>query len=135
VQSWVREKLVLGVALISPAACATAPTPAKPRALTPAERDSLSGILEPLLTAAELWRGPADGCAAAFGILEGSWSASTCCRMRPAASGSSSPRGTLTRLDSAALRARLAHEIAHMQLGHPDARQARADTQKQTEQG
>jgi hypothetical protein len=43
--------------------------------------------------------------------------------------------GTLTRLDSAALRARLAHEIAHMQLGHPDARQARADTQKQTEQG
>ena len=40
---------------------------------------------------------------------------------------------TLTRLDRATLRALLAHEIAHMQLSHPDARQARADAQKQTE--
>ena len=40
---------------------------------------------------------------------------------------------TLARLDRATLRALLAHEIAHMQLGHPDARQARADAQKQTE--
>ena len=41
--------------------------------------------------------------------------------------------GTLTRVDRATLRALLAHEIAHMQLSHPDARQARADAQKQTE--
>ena len=42
---------------------------------------------------------------------------------------------TLTRLDRATLRVLLAHEIAHMQLGHPDARQARTDGQKQTQQG
>ena len=41
--------------------------------------------------------------------------------------------GTLARLDRVTLRALLAHEIAHMQLSHPDARQARADAQKQTE--
>ena len=41
--------------------------------------------------------------------------------------------GTLARLDRATLRALLAHEIAHMQLSHPDARQARADAKKQTE--
>lgn len=45
----VARELVLGGALIALAACATAPAPAKPRALTPAERDSLSQILEPLL--------------------------------------------------------------------------------------
>jgi predicted Zn-dependent protease len=41
--------------------------------------------------------------------------------------------GTLARLDRATLRALLAYEIAHMQLSHPDALQARADARKQTE--
>jgi peptidase M48-like protein len=41
--------------------------------------------------------------------------------------------GTLARLDRATLRALLAHEIAHMQLSHPEARLVRVDAQKQTE--
>lgn len=127
------RELVLGVALISLAACATAPAPAKPRALTPAERDGLSRALEPLLTAAGLWRGPADGCAADFGVVEGDLvvvvlTPHAPCRVRLVLT-----EGTLSQLDRAALRALLAHEIAHMQLGHPEARQARADAQKQTE--
>jgi hypothetical protein len=48
------RELVLGVALISLAACAATSTPAKPRALTPAEREGLSQILNPLLIVAGL---------------------------------------------------------------------------------
>ena len=41
--------------------------------------------------------------------------------------------GTLTRLDRATLRAVLAHDLAHLQLGHPEARQQREEERKQTE--
>ena len=127
------RELVLGVALLSLVACATASGPPKPRAVTPAERDSLSQTLEPLLTAAGLWRGPADGCAADFGAVDGEVIAVAVlphapCRVRLILTGT-----TLSQLDRAALRALIAHEIAHMQLSHPEARQARADAQKQTE--
>ena len=127
------RELVLGVALISLAACATASAPAKPRALTPAERDSLSQTLEPLLMAAGLWRGPADGCAADFGVLEGDLVGVTLTPHAPCRVRLILTEGTMARLDRATLRALLAHEIAHMQLSHPDARQARADAQKHTE--
>jgi hypothetical protein len=125
--------LVLGVALVSLAACATTSGPPKPRALTPGERDGLSRTLNPLLTAAGLWRGPADGCPADFGVLESDLVAVALkphapCRVRLILT-----QGAMTRLDRATLGALLAHEIAHMQLSHPDARQARADAQKQTE--
>jgi len=127
------RELVLGVALISLAACATVPAPAKPRALTPAERDGLSQTLEPLLTTAGLWRGPADGCAADFGVLEGDLVGVVLMPHAPCRVRLILTEGTLTRLDRATLRALLAHEIAHMQLSHPDARQARADAREQTE--
>lgn len=127
------RELVLGVALIFLAACATAAAPAKPRALTPAERDSLSQILDPLLTAAGLWRGPADGCPADFGVLEAALVGVALMPHAPCRVRLILTEGTLARLDRATLRALLAHEIAHMQLSHPDARQARADAKKQTD--
>jgi hypothetical protein len=127
------RELVLGVALISLAACATAPAPPKPRALTPAERDSLSQTLDPLLTAAGLWRGSADGCAADFGVLEGDLVGVALMPHAPCRVRLILTEGTLARLDRATLRALLAHEIAHMQLSHPDARQARVDAKRQTE--
>jgi hypothetical protein len=65
------RQLGLGVALAALTGCATASGSAKVRELTPAERDSLSQVLEPLLTAAGLWRGPAEGCAAAFAVVDG----------------------------------------------------------------
>jgi hypothetical protein len=127
------RELVLGVALISLAACATASTPAKPRALAPAERDSLSQTLDPLLTAAGLWPGPADGCAADFGVVEEDLVAVVLMPHAPCRVRLVLTEGTLARLDRATLRALLAHEIAHMQLSHPDALQARADARKQTQ--
>jgi hypothetical protein len=127
------RELVLGVAMISVAACATSRAPAKPRAAAPGERANLSQALEPLLTAAALWRGPADGCAADFGVLEGDVVAVVLMPHAPCRVRVILTEGTLTRVDRATLRALLAHEIAHMQLSHPDARQARADAQKQTE--
>jgi Peptidase family M48 len=129
------RELLLGLSLCAVVGCATTSSAPKAREITPAERSSLSGTLEPLLTAAGLWRGPADACAAAFGVLEGdvvgvALAPHAPCRVRLVLT-----EETLTRLDRATLRVLLAHEIAHMQLGHPDARQARADAQKQTQQG
>jgi hypothetical protein len=120
------------VALIG---CAAASRPAKPRELSSAERDRTSAALEPLLTAAGLWHGPAEGCAAAYAAVEGdpvgvALAPHAPCRVRLVLT-----TGALTRLDRATLRALLSHEIAHMQLGHADALQARADAKKETEQG
>ena len=125
----------LGLVLIALAGCATAAKPPKPRELTAAERDRASEALEPLLTAAGLWHGPADGCAAAYSAVEGdpvglALAPHAPCRVRLVLT-----TGTLTHLDRPMLRAVLSHEIAHMQLGHADTLQARAETKKQTEQG
>lgn len=117
------RELVLGVALISLAACATAPAPAKPRALTPAERDSLSQILDPLLTAAGLWRGPADGCAADFGVLEGDLVGVALMPHAPCRVRLILTEGTLVRLDRETLRALLAHEIAQGDAVRPQLRE------------
>src|SRR5262245_63036029 len=125
----------LALALIALAGCATGAKPPKPRELTAAERDRASEALEPLLTAAGLWHGPADGCAAAYSAVEGdpvgvALAPHAPCRVRLILT-----TGTLTHLDRVALRALLSHEIAHMQLGHADALQARVEAKKQTEQG
>jgi hypothetical protein len=127
------RELVLGLLLWAAAGCAASLPSAKARDLTPAERDSLSGILEPLLTSAGLWRGPADGCAAVFGVLEGDTIGVALMPHAPCRVRLVLTQATLTHLDRTTLRALLAHEIAHMQLGHPEARQARADAQKQTQ--
>src|SRR5215831_9540415 len=120
----------LGLVLVALAGCATAGRPPKPRELTPAERDRASEALEPLLTAAGLWHGPVDGCAAAYSAIDGdpvgvALTPHAPCRVRLILTA-----GTLTRLDRATLRALLAHEIAHMQLGHADALQARVEAKK-----
>ena len=115
------------------AGCATASGPGKPRDLTPAERDSLSQILEPLLTAAGLWRGPADGCAAAFGVVEGEPIVILVTPHAPCRVKLVLTQGALTKLDRETLRVVLAHDLAHMQLGHPEARQQREEERKKTE--
>jgi hypothetical protein len=127
-----RRLLVLGATLAALTACATAQKPGV-RDLTPAERDSLSQILEPLLTAAGLWRGPADGCAAAFGVAEGETIVTLVIPHAPCRVKLVLTEGALTRLDRATLRVVLAHDLAHLQLGHPDARQQRDEERKQTE--
>jgi len=93
----------------------------------------VSGALEPLLTAAKLWRGPDDGCAAAYGVVEADVIGAEVTPHAPCRVRLILTQVTLTTLDPATLRALLAHEIAHMQLSHPEARQARMDEQKATE--
>jgi Peptidase family M48 len=115
------------------AACATAPGTGKVRELTPGERDSLSQALEPLLTAAGLWRGPADGCAAAFGVVEGEPIVVLITPHAPCRVKLVLTEGALTKLDRETLRVVLAHDLAHLQLSHPEARQKREEERKQTE--
>jgi hypothetical protein len=131
--SLARRLLALGAVLAVLTACATSSKPGKPRELTPAERASLSGTLEPLLIAAGLWRGPADGCAAAYGVVEGEpivilVTPHAPCRVRLVLT-----EGALTKLDRESLGVVLAHDLAHLQLGHPEARQQREEERKQTE--
>ena len=130
-----RRVLALGVMSCALTACAAGPDSSKPRDLTAAERDSLSQVLEPLLTAAGLWRGPVDGCAAAFGVVQGEPIGAEVTPHAPCRVKLVLTEGTLTRLDRATLRVVLAHELAHLQLGHEDARQERAEERKKTEKG
>jgi Zn-dependent protease with chaperone function len=127
------RELTLAAALVPLAACASMQSPPKPHELAASKRASVSGALEPLLTAAKLWRGPEDGCAAAYAVVDldvigAAITPHAPCRVRLVLTEAS-----LTTLDPATLRSLLAHEIAHMQLSHPEARQARIDAQKATE--
>lgn len=127
--------LALGAALAALTACAGTPQPGKPRDLTPAERDSLSQVLEPLLTAAGLWRGPAEGCAAAFAVVPDEPIGAEVIPHAPCRVKVVVTEGALTRLDRATLRVVLAHELGHLELGHEDARLARAEERQKTEKG
>ena len=127
------RELALAAALASLAACASTQGPPKPHELPAPQRAGVSGAFEPLLTAAKLWRGPDDGCAAAYGVVEADVIGAAVTPHAPCRVRLVLTEVTLTTLDPATLRALLAHEIAHMQLSHPEARQARADAQKATE--
>jgi hypothetical protein len=127
------RELGLGLALLAVSACATAPTFEKPHDPTPKDRARLSEALEPLLIGAKLWHGPDDGCPASFGIVDGDVVALALAPHAPCRVRLVLIHGTLNRLDLAQLKALLAHEIAHMQLEHYDARQARADARKETQ--
>jgi hypothetical protein len=125
--------LVLGAASVALAACATGPQTGKPRDLTPAERDSVSQTLEPLLAAAGLWRGPQDGCAAAFALAPDEVIGVEVIPHAPCRVKLVLTEATLTRLDRATLRVVIAHELGHLQLSHEEARQARAEERLKTE--
>jgi hypothetical protein len=127
--------MALGLALFTLVGCAAAAGPPKLRDLTAAERDRASESLESLLTAANLWHGPADGCPAAYAAVEGDPVGVALTPYAPCRVKLVLTTGALTRLDRTELRALLSHEIAHMQLGHAETLQARADAKKQTEQG
>jgi Zn-dependent protease with chaperone function len=127
------RELALAAALAVLSACASTQGPPKPHDLAAPQRAAVSGALEPLLTAAKLWRGPDDGCAAAYGVVDLDVIGAAVMPHAPCRVLLVLTAPTLTTLDPATLRALLAHEIAHMQLSHPEARQARADARKATE--
>ena len=113
--------------------CATTPqAPPRPpiRDATAEERAVIARLLLPLLITAGIWTGPADGCAAALGILPS-----------PAINLSVGPNPqckfslvitetAYNTLSHDELRAALAHEIGHVQLGHFAARKERRAAEK-----
>jgi len=125
--------LVLALALATLAGCAGASRPPKPRDAAAAERDTLSAALNPLLTAAGLWHDSAGGCPAAFAVVEGDVVGLHLAPHAPCRVKLIVTEATLGRLDRATLTALLAHEVAHLQLGHPDARQARGEAREATQ--
>jgi len=126
------RELALAATLVTLTACASQGPP-KPHELPAPQRAGVSAAFEPLLTAAKLWRGPDDGCAAAYQVVEADVIGAAVMPHAPCRVRLILTQVTLTTLDPATLRALLAHEIAHMQLSHPEARQARMDEQKATE--
>src|SRR5215468_7472181 len=131
-RSWI---LALAVLSMLAAGCATtASTPSSPRPkvrdATPEERDQIAQLLVPLLITSGLWAGPRDGCAAALGILAGN-------TINLAAGPNAQCKFTLGITEGALkvlppdeLRAGLAHEIGHVQLGHFAARKERRAAEK-----
>ena len=129
--------LALGLVSVLAAGCATTapePTPPRPkvRDATPEERETISRLLVPLLVTSGIWTGPGDGCAAALGILSGS---AINLGVGPNAKCKFSlgiTEEALKVLPPDELRAGLAHEIGHVQLGHFAARKERRAAEKKT---
>jgi hypothetical protein len=122
----------VAVALGAVAACATAPDPAKTRELTAAEQAAVSEVLVPLLAAAGLWQAAGPGCPIKFEPVDTDGvdvelTPHAPCRVRLTLG-----RAALG-LERDSLRALLAHELAHLQLGHPDARLTREKSREETQ--
>ncbi len=130
--------VALGLVSLLAAACATTtpePTPPprlKVRDATPEERETISRALVPLLITSGIWTGPGDGCAVALGILSGN---AINLAVGPNAKCKFSlgiTEEALRVLPPDELRAGLAHEIGHVQLGHFTARKERRAAEKKT---
>jgi Zn-dependent protease with chaperone function len=129
--------LVLGLVSLLASGCATTapqPAPQRPavRDATPEERETIGRLLVPLLITSGMWTGPGDGCAAAVGILP---SNAINLAVGPNARCKFSlgiTEEALKVLPPDELRAGLAHEIGHVQLGHFAARKERRAAEKKT---
>src|SRR5262245_13370272 len=133
-----RALVSLAVLSLLAAGCATTapptPGPSPPRAqireATPEERETIGRTLIPLLITSGIWTGRADGCAAALGIqlskaINLAVGPNSKCKFSLLIT-----EGALTVLPPDELRAGLAHEIGHVQLGHFAARKERRVAEK-----
>src|SRR5712691_4303119 len=125
--------LLLGLLWRFAAGCATsAPQRATPREATAEERRTIAGLLVPLLMTAGIWSGPADGCAAALGVLPVQAinlgvGPHPQCKFALVVT-----EAALKTLPPEELQAALAHELGHVQLGHFAARRERRAEEKKT---
>jgi len=125
--------LLLGLLWLFSAGCATsAPQRATPREATTEERQTLAGLLVPLLMTSGIWRGPADGCAAALAVLPSQAinlgvGPHSQCKFALVVT-----EAALRTLPPEELQAALAHEVGHIQLGHFAARRERREEEKKT---
>jgi Zn-dependent protease with chaperone function len=126
--------MVLALTALAALGCATAKPVPPPRAATMGEKTSMAPALAPLLRAANLWSGPADGCAVALGILP---TDTVNLAVGPHATCKFAllvTEGALQKLTVRELQAALAHELGHVQLGHFAARQSRRQAEKRTDE-
>lgn len=138
-QSWFRIALgligvvgavVLGGCESAPPKPPAATSAVAPREATDDERFKVSAALAPLLRTSGIWRGPEDGCAVAVGILPRSninmgVAPHPACRFSLLVT-----EGALQRLPPEEMRAALAHELGHVELGHFGARRARRQVER-----
>jgi hypothetical protein len=123
-----RHLAAIAVGALAASGCATTAPRTGPPTIRPATQPEMRQVataLVPLLSAAGIWRGPRDGCAAAVGVLvESSINVGVAlhdkCKLSLLFT-----EGALQDLDLIELQGALAHEIGHVQLGHLSARRAR----------
>jgi|SRR5215471_3093321 len=132
---WRRALLVLGLLSVVVAGCATtppAPSPPRPkvRDATPEERASIARLLVPLLITSEIWISPADGCAAALGIVSSNAINLSTAPHPQCKFSLGITEEALRVLPPDQLRAGLAHELGHVKLGHFAARKERRTAEK-----
>lgn len=114
------------------AACATprASGPVKLREATDPERLAIGRAVLPLLVVAGIWRGPQDGCAVALAVQPAERvnlgvAPSKACKFSLVVT-----EGALRVLPDDELQAAVAHELGHVQLGHPEARGQRRQEER-----
>jgi Zn-dependent protease with chaperone function len=127
-----RASLLLIGVLLGSGCASTLPPPPRPtiRDATSEEREAIERLLVPLLITSGIWTGRADGCAAALGILP-----STAINLSVGPNSKCKFLLVITEeaykvLPPDELRAALAHEIGHVQLGHFTARKERRAAEK-----
>jgi hypothetical protein len=125
-----RASLLLIGVLLGSGCASTPPPPPRPtiRDATSEEREAIGRLLVPLLITSGIWTGRADGCAAALGILP-----STAINLSVGPNSKCKFSLVITEeaykvLPPDELRAALAHEIGHVQLGHFTALETRYRT-------
>lgn len=124
---------VLGLLALIGTGCSSAVTQRAPiREATGEERTFVGHLLVPLLITSGMWSGPADGCAAALGVLPVeainlSVGPSPRCKFSLVIT-----EAALKVLFPDELRAALAHEIGHVKLGHFAARRERRSAERKT---
>lgn len=138
-QSWFRIALgllgalgaiVLGGCESTPPKPPAASSTAAPREATDDERFKVSAALAPLLRTSGMWRGPEDGCAVALGVLPRSSINMGVAPHPQCRFGLLVTEGALQRLPPEEMRAALAHELGHVELGHFGARRARRQVER-----
>jgi Zn-dependent protease with chaperone function len=117
---------VLSLSILLLGACATAGRrPVPPRQADLAEKTTVIRTLVPLLSVSEVWRGPADGCPFALGVVPVDSINLGVMPYQSCKFGLLVTEGALQRLEDRELQAALAHEVGHVLLGHFASRETR----------
>jgi hypothetical protein len=117
---------------VAVAGCASAPvTKASPRPPTDEDRRTVAKALGPVMITAGLWRGAEDGCAVALSVLPVDTINVSVGRHPTCKIALVVTEGALKTLTPEEMQAAMAHEVAHVQLGHFAAREERRRAERE----